>query len=133
MRKTIMQIIAAVPAVTDEIPMDRWYGASSITETPEKPFGIVRISGTGPGVTRRSRSKEARVEIWIHDKPGSYLRIDRLLTELEMAFDAVVHASAEEGESISQADYDSRSPDLEDQGFGSICKSIIYTAIGKGQ
>lgn len=133
MRKTIMQLIAGTPNVIEEIPLDRWYQADSIKETPEKPFGIYRLSSTGPGVTRNSPSREVRLEVWIHDEPGSYLRIDRLLTAVENTFKAVIHASAAEGESISQAAFDSRSPDLNDSGFGSICKATVYTLIGKGQ
>jgi len=133
MRKTIMQIIGTNTDVLEDIPLDNWHQASSITETPVKPFGVYRLSGTGPSVTRRSASKEVRLELWIHDVPGSYVRIDRLLSSLESTFNAVVHASADEDESISQAAYDSRSPDLEDSGFKSICKASIFTLIGKGQ
>ena len=133
MRKTIMSLIALTPDVMEEIPLENWHQASSITETPEKPFGVYRLAGTGPTVTRRSPSKEVRLELWIHDVPGSYVRIDRLLTALESTFNAVVHASAEEGESISQATFDSRSPDLDDSGFGTVCKASIFTLIGKGQ
>lgn len=133
MRKTIMQIIGTVPEVVAEIPLDNWHQASSIKENPAKPFGVYRLSGTGSGVVRNHASKEVRLELWIHDEPGSYLRIDRLLGKLESAFAAVVHASAAEGESISQTAYDSRSPDLDDSGFGTICKSSIITLIGKGQ
>lgn len=133
MRKTILQVIAANPDVVAEVPADRWYQAGSVAENPVKPFGIYRLSSTGPGVTRRSPSREVRLEMWIHDEPGSYLRIDRLLSALERTFEAVVHASAAEGESISQAHFDSRSPDLNDSGFGSICKATIYTLTGKGQ
>lgn len=133
MRKTILQLITDTAAVAAEIPAERWYQASSVVETPQKPFGIYRISGTGGGVTKRGPGRQVRLEVWIHDKPGSYLRIDKLLTEVESTFAAAVHASAAEGESISQADFDSRSPDLDDQGFGSICKSSIFTLVGKGQ
>lgn len=133
MRKTIMQIIASDATVMQEIPIENWHQASGVETAPAKPFGIYRLSGTGPGVTRRNASKEVRLELWIHDVPGSYLRIDKLLGSLESTFNAVVHASAEEGESISQAAYDSRSPDLQDTGFNSICKASIFTLIGKGQ
>jgi hypothetical protein len=133
MRKTIMQIIGSNAEVLEAIPLDNWHQASDIDTTPVKPFGVYRLSGTGPGVTRSSPSKEVRLELWIHDVPGSYLRIDKLLSSLESTFNAVVHASAAEGESISQTAYESRSPDLDDSGFGSICKATIYTLIGKGQ
>lgn len=133
MRKTILQVIASNPIVTGEIPMDNWHVPSTLKTSPARPFGTYRLAGSGMGVTRRSASKEVRLEIWVHDNPGSYLRIDRLLTELEKTFGDVTHVSAAEGESISQAAYDSRSPDLDDQGFGTICKSVVFTLIGKGQ
>lgn len=132
MRKTIMSLIAGSPA-TAVIPIDRWYSAGGVDKNPVKPFGIYRLSGSGPGVTSRNPSREVRLELWVHDVPGSYLQIDGALGMLESTFNAVEHASAAAGESISQASFDSRSPDLDDQGFGTICKSTIYTLIGKGQ
>jgi hypothetical protein len=130
MRKTIYSLIKDIDPA---IPADRWHQLGSVDETPEKPFGVYRLSGTAPGVTRRSKSRVVRLEVWVHDTPGSYTRIDGVLNAVENVFDAVTHASAAEGESISQIDFDARSPDLDDTGFRTICKMSSFTVIGKGQ
>lgn len=130
MRKTIYSLIKDVDP---SIPPERWHQMGSVDDTPEKPFGVYRLSGTTPGVTRRSKSRVVRLEVWVHDTPGSYTRIDGVLNAVEGLLEAVVHASASEEESISQIDFDARSPDLDDSGFRTICKMSSFTVIGKGQ
>lgn len=129
MRTTIKSLL--VLAGTD-IPTERWFQAGSVDEQPEKPFGVFRIAMSSPGVTARSSSRPVSLEVWVHDNPGDYTRIDGMLNRIEAVFDSVVHASAVEGESISQAQFMSRSPDLNDDGFDTICRMTNYTLIGKG-
>lgn len=130
MRKTIFSLIKGV---SPDIPAERWFQMGAIDETPEKPFGVYRLSQSVPGVTRRSKSRSVSLEVWVHDTPGSYTRIDGVLDAVENTLEAVVHASSAEGESISQVDWQSRSPDLDDTGFRTICKMSSFTLIGKGQ
>lgn len=129
MRTTIKSLL--VQAGTD-IPPERWFQAGSVDEQPEKPFGVFRIAMNSAGVTARNPSRPCSVELWVHDNPGDYTRIDAMLKRIEGVFDSVVHASAVEGESISQAQFVSRSPDLNDDGFNTICRMTNYTLIGKG-
>lgn len=130
MRKTIFSLIkAAAPS----IPEDRIRQLSSIDEAPAKPFIVYRLSTTTPGVTARSKYRQTRLEVWVHDVPGSYNKIDGVLSDIEDVFGAVTYASYAEGESISSANFESRSPDLDDTGFRSICKMSSFNLIGKGQ
>lgn len=130
MRTTVYNLLRGVSA---DIPDDRIHQLSSVDTNPEKPFIAYRMSGSGSGVTRNSLSKAVRLEVWVHDTPGSYTRIDDVLRAVEARFASVLHASYREGESISQIDFDTRGPDLDDTGFGTICRMSSFTLIGKGQ
>jgi hypothetical protein len=130
MRATIVSLLTGV---VEHIPAERIFQLSAIDETPVKPFMVYRLSGTSPGVTRASKSRVSRLEIWVHDNPGSYTRIDGTLTAIENRFAEVTYESAAEGESISVIDFDARSPDLDDTGFQTICRMSSFTIIGKGQ
>lgn len=127
MRKVLYQLLReAIP----EIPADRIYQFGSMTEPSGKPFAIYRLSGRMDRVTTKSAMGSNRVEVWIHDEPGSYSRIERLLSAVEDKFLAVTHRVVGD-QSISQIGYDSRSPDLYDEGFKSICKMSSFTIVGK--
>ena len=76
MRTTVYNLLKGVSV---DIPDDRIKQLSSLDETPEKPFIVYRLSGNGTGVTRRSAVKPIRLEVWVHDTPGSYTRIDDVL------------------------------------------------------
>lgn len=130
MRKTVYSLLKDVHP---DIPAERWYQMGSIDETPEKPFGVYRLAMTQPGVTRRSKYRPTSLEVWVHDTPGSYTRIDEVLNAVEDVLDAVIYASAAPTESISAADFVSKSPDLDDTGFRTICKMSSFNIIGKGQ
>lgn len=131
MRRTAYSLLKN--AIGDVIPEDRIKAVGTTDTQMARPFALYRFSGTLPGVTSRSASKPVRMEVWIHDEPGSYLFIDDTLRTVEDVMDAAVHLSAAEGESISQVKYESRSPDLTDDGFGTFCKMSNFTLIGKGQ
>ncbi|QPX62564.1 tail terminator [Arthrobacter phage Wollypog] len=130
MRTTVYNLLRGVSI---DIPDERIYQMGSIDETPVRPFMVYRLTGGGSGVTANHPSKAVRLEVWVHDQPGSYTRIDDTLRDVEERFADVLHASYREGESISQIAFDSRSPDLDDTGFRTICRMSSFTLIGKGQ
>jgi hypothetical protein len=130
MRTTVYNLLRGVHP---DIPDARIFQMGAVDDTPLKPFMVYRLSGNGRGVTARSASKPVRLEVWVHDEPGSYTRIDDVLRAVETKLNAVVHASSRAGESISQVDFDTRSPDLDDTGFRTICRMSSFTLIGKGQ
>ena len=129
MRTTIVQLLEVSQ---QDVPRERIFQAGSVEESPSKPFIIYRLSGDFPGVTRRSKVRTRSLEIWVHDNPGDYSRIEGILKQIEDTFDSVVHASAIEGETIGAALFESRSPDLNDDGFDSICKMTNYSIVGRG-
>lgn len=131
MRKTIYSILTT--DMSTEMVPGGWHQHGSLDQAPVRPFGTYRLRLSGSSVTSHSASREVGLELWVHDDPGSYNRIDGILNELDTVFLAVVHRSAAEGESISQTKWDSRSPDLNDDGLRTITKMTSFTLIGKGQ
>lgn len=128
MRKVLYQLLKeSLP----EIPAENIYQFGAISESPGKPFAIYRLSGKMDLITSKSSKGSNRVEVWIHDMPGSYSRIERFLSAVEDNFLAVTHRVVSD-QSISQIGYDSRSPDLYDEGFKTICKMSSFTIVGKG-
>ncbi len=128
MRKTIMSLLEGANSGALS-----WHQQGSLDEAPPRPFGTYRLRITERGVTAQSKVRPVGLEIWVHDDPGSYLRIDGILNKLEAVFDVVVNASAAEGENIAQTRWEERSPDLNDDGLRTITKMVSYTLIGKGQ
>lgn len=131
MRKTIYSILDG--DLDPSLLPGGWHQHGSLDEAPVRPFGTYRLRVSTPGVVSSGLSREVGLELWVHDDPGSYTRIDGILGELEKVFKAVLHRSAAEGESISQTRFESRGPDLNDDGLRTIMKMTGFTLIGKGQ
>lgn len=125
MREAIYQLL------TELYPGVPVFQKGAVDNNPPKPFIIYNLGGEFRGVTRTSAHRTARAEFWVHDMPGSYKVIEGMLTSIERVFDNAVHVNVGNG-GISQAMWDSRSPDLDDMGFGTICKSTNYTVVGRG-
>lgn len=128
MRKVVYKLLQeAMP----EIPVQNIFQFGSIPDNPPKPFAIYRMAGRMDGITSKRSLGTVRLEVWIHDVPGSYSKIERLLDDVDQKLLAVIHRE-EGGQSISQIGYDSRSTDLYDEGFKTICKMSSFTIVGKG-
>ena len=134
MRKAMWQMLNDIPDLT--VPMEFWLPIGSIGESvPEgagKHFVVIRYSLAGTTVTRNSPVKEARVEFTVHDAPGSYERIDGTLRALEQNLPRLAPRAVDEWDSVSHVLHDSRGPDLQDDGYGTICKLTSFTLIGRG-
>lgn len=120
---------AAYKIISSRFPDIPVFAAGAVDENPPKPFIIYKIAGEFKGATRTSQHRTARLEVWVHDNKGSYVLIDGMLDSIERALDLAVHVQAGESR-ISQALWESRSPDLDDSGFGTLCKMTSYTIVG---
>lgn len=128
MRKVIYQLLQEAGT---EIPVERIYQFGAVEDSPEKPFVLYKFAGKTDTITSKRADGVVRVEVWIHDAPGSYSLIERNLKRVEDTFLAAVHRVVG-AERISQIGYDSRSPDLYDEGFKTICKMSSFTTVGRG-
>lgn len=128
MRKVIYKLLQE--AATG-IPAERIHQFGSVTTTPVTPFIMYKFAGVADRLTTKTALGSVRLEVWIHDKPGSYSLIEDALKKIDDTLLATVHRVVGD-QSISQIGYDSRSPDLYDEGFKTICKMSSFTTVGRG-
>jgi len=100
-------------------------------QMPRTPFGIVRLADAFTH-TRVIEMERVVVEVYIHDRRvvkgkrmiASYASIDAALKEVYTALNG---AKLDEG--YTRLAYDSTSPDLMDDGWGTIFKFARYTCV----
>lgn len=77
MRATIHQLLVGTPGLVAVIPTERWYQVGAVVDVPPLPFAIVRWISPVRGDARGTLAHQLQVAI--HDRRGSYKRIDDLL------------------------------------------------------
>lgn len=105
-------------ALTAIVPAASVHGAGSLLVPPDrKPFLIVNLApllrGPFPGVRWQDCT------VWAHDEPGSYLRIDNILDQVER----VLSPSVSSGDYV-QTVFQGRSQDLTDDALGTITRNV---------
>jgi len=86
MRKRIFEALVAW-APLDALVENRILEASSVTVHTTKPFIVIRMHTGFP--VERSIGGRHYAQIWAHDEPGSYLRIDDILIETRKALESL--------------------------------------------
>jgi hypothetical protein len=77
MRKTVRDLIVATPALTAIIPAARWIAAGAVVDNPTTgPWAVLRWIAPVSSDSGRWL-KQLRVDV--HDKRGSYTRINQVL------------------------------------------------------
>lgn len=127
----LRDFVVADPALTTLIPAERWKAASSVSEenTPERMFVVMRWGAISVGVGKVRRHL---CTFWIHDNPGSYTDLNKVLSALDGRLDGAVSLRAEGNEAEIQAiHWSGTSGDLQDPGFKTITRNIAFEVIGK--
>lgn len=109
-----------VPELTDQLPGGLRAGGSLTGPPTKRPFAVYRMNVTNPSL-RGDDDVEARdetVEVWVHDDPGSYVRIEAILETVE----ALLKASA-----ALRCRYNAESAELADDEMKTIVKNISLT------
>lgn len=85
----IRQLIYDTLRVDDEIVAivgaDGTY--STYDETPPTPFLVIRFGGVTPRL--RKVAESGYIQIWAHDEPGTYSKIDDLLARCKVVLEAL--------------------------------------------
>lgn len=127
MRRLLHQAIIAQSALTAFIPAGRWYQQGAVDAQPAVPFAVIGFVGTAP---TPSRSGQPVVQIWVHDKKGSYAKIDRILEILRSDLEAL--GEIYDGSSrIVDIRWNGDSGDLVDDGFDTNTKYGSFTITGR--
>lgn len=69
-------------------------------------------------------------EIWVHDFPGTYDRINRILKALREKLKYSTPRAGQHGAVLADIDWESISPDLNDDGYGTIMKMLSVNMVG---
>jgi hypothetical protein len=127
MRALLYQAITASTDLTAIIPAERWIQAGAIDAPTARPFAVIRIVDGPPSI---SKATQPRVEIWVHDDRGSYLRIDEVLDLLEDIL-PIVPPLENDSDRIVAVDWSGRSPDLVDEGFNTNTRHTDFIVTGR--
>jgi hypothetical protein len=127
-RQWIYMTLTASPAATRAIvPVSSVYAGGSLTGRPHRsPFIVIRMMPNSVAVKQGFAHRQI-AEVWAHDEPGSYQRIDRILS--------AVRADLVGPVTIPDAiacEWSGDSQDLPDDGLGTITRSASFTLIGSG-
>lgn len=93
-----------------------------------KPFIMVKMGAVNPEMEgdMRAYAESTNGEIWVHDNPGSFKRIDDTLSHLRNSLSGPV-PSATGGIACT---WQGNSPELSDSGFGTITRYISFRMTG---
>lgn len=97
----------------------------------DRPFITHRLTGTYPGSS--GRVSTVGLEIWVHDEPGSYARIDPALSRIKKIFkEAVQVFDPATGVWLMEANFIQFSTDLYDDIRRTNTRMASFTLAGSG-
>lgn len=103
-------------------------------DTPQaRPFVVLRWQNTVPGLgdddTRWVNTR--RLQVWAHDDPGDYDRIDQILQRVRVVLKQLVGVNTgESGSWIAETNWEGDSDDLSDEAVGTITRNSSYSFTG---
>lgn len=99
-------------------------------DTPKsRPFINLRWGVTTPGL---DRVQVRTLEIWVHDKPNDYTRIDEIIIRLRVVLGSLIGSSNGSGHVVG-VEWTGDSPDLVDDGHDTITRTASFSLVGSGQ
>lgn len=127
MRKLIHAALTSSLPLIAVIPAIRWIEAGAMDNAIVRPFGVIRIVDEPPSVVW---SSQPRMQIWVHDERGSYVRIDSILALIRTALEAAVPME-NATHRIVCVDWTGDSPDLVDEGYNTNTRFSSFTFTGR--
>jgi hypothetical protein len=100
-RSIIRNELVQHESLTDIVPNAKWIAASAITNEnrpAEPPFAVMRYGVKSIGMAQARRSV---LEVFVHDLPGTYSTIDRILEDVCSRLDGAEHLSDDNSEVVS--------------------------------
>ena len=133
MRRTIRDALVANAGLTALVPADRWYGAGAVIDQPDKMFVVLRWIAPVPSNAIGRYLNQLRVDV--HDRRGSYSRIDQLLGNpytgggIYTVLSGLLDFDGVDGR-ITQCDYLNHSGDQENEDYKTNFKFSSWQVIG---
>jgi hypothetical protein len=103
--------------------------ASGAAENPGAPFLVVQMDPERRplGLTRKARVQEVHIVVWVHDKPGSMVNIDK---GCQLLKDNLPVEGIKVGNlSIFELWWDETGGDAFDDHFNTNCRAVMFTAM----
>ena len=126
-RKYLYQRMSLDQALLEDIPSDNLHAAGSLQYPPsERPFLVIRTGNEQVSPGNISGTYQ-NAEIWVHDEPGSYQRIDLILKRLQKLLVGQVVGY----ENAVAIDWVGDSGELADDLYGTITKVGSYRLVGR--
>jgi hypothetical protein len=123
-RTWIFTKLSALVPVTSVVG-SRIFQSLDLEDTPtDKPFIVCRLDPSVPDIPGAMFQD---LVLWIHDEPGSYLRIDTLIQTIRENLDGVQVNDPEGIAVVWQGD----SPDMADDLRGTILRTSSYRLAGR--
>lgn len=121
-------IFPKLQAASLSVPASSVFAGGSLTGAPaSRPFIIYRLQGTDPLLRddMDAVSSSTFAEVWVYDEPGSYDRIDAILTDVVASLSGAV---ASPGAVACQ--WQGNSPELSDDDLKAITRNATFRLIG---
>jgi hypothetical protein len=133
MKRTIRDVLVSTPALTSQVPAERWYAPGAVVDTPVRPFVVLRWLAPVPGAARGRFLHQLRVDV--HDVRGSYARIEAILgspdrvTGVYSVLTGLLNHVGVDGR-ITECNYVGHSGDQEDSTYNTNFKFSSWQVIG---
>lgn len=102
--------------------------AGDVDTPPTRPFVQLRWDETGVGI---GAVDTRRLVVWAHDEPNDYERIDAILRRIRVVLTALEAVQTTHGW-LTLVEWNGNSPDLADDGHGTITRNSTFTLVGSG-
>lgn len=105
---------------------------SNDAETPQmRPFLVFRFANTTPGIPGEQTVNDRSFQVWVHDDPNDYTRIDDVITRVRSVLTSVfAQYTGTEGQYIHGVEWMGDSEDLADDEQRTITRYCEYRLIG---
>lgn len=126
-RQWIFQTLSANGAVIAQVPANRIFSGGALTgREGTTPFIVIRLLSMNMELSEGTAHSQT-AEIWAHDKPGSYGRIDSILAAVRAALVGQVALSG----GIA-CRWQGDSTDFADDDLGTITRNSAFRCVGTG-
>lgn len=131
MKTIVFRALSTDATLMGYIPTARWFASSNVDDLAQRPFAAIRWTGTsgGAGVPQTNRAPQG-VQIWVHDEPGSYDTIDKVIERVKVVLAGILN-TASGTEHIACARWEADSGELSDPDRGTIVRNTQWRVVGR--
>jgi hypothetical protein len=123
-RSWLYHKLSGSAGITILVPEENILPAGRLSEPPSvKPFIVLRLD---PATYEFADVMSQGATIWVHDEPGSYLRIDAIIEAIHAALNGQV-AEPKAIAAVWQGD----SLDMSDDSYKTILRTTSYRLVGR--